>query len=318
VGPLLAASSMKHRLRTALAAPFALQYVSRPKPARVLHVFRDACNLIDGDGEILSVIADPDRMSPFSIAVVNPGWLNNFLEYAEADTQVYITPERIDFGSLQIEIESPAVWDSRPAWDRIRPALDSSDGLLNVVCDVLLEAMDRESLAVFVRERVELPSKSGSRWWEKAAQPIQVVLLGLESHDQDLLRKGSARLGGLGPGLTPSGDDFLAGVMHAVWALMPVETAEGLCDVVSDAACPGTSRFSAAYLKAAARGEAAANWQALLNALIGRDSHTLERAAHALIAYGHTSGKDALSGFVLGARHLLAREPGSRLSDPAE
>ena len=92
---------------------------------------------------------------------------------------------------------------------------------------------------------------------------------------------------GLGPGLTPSGDDYLAGMLVTLRLSGRAMQADGLWRWLAPRLEKRTSALSAAHLAAAAAGEA---HEALHAVLAGR----LE--LDALDAVGHTSGWDALAG----------------------
>ena len=94
---------------------------------------------------------------------------------------------------------------------------------------------------------------------------------------------------GLGPGLTPSGDDYLGGMLVALRLTGRAMQAEGLWRWLKPRLKTRTSAISAAHLAAAAAGE---GHEALHRVLAGE----LDLAA--LDAVGHTSGWDALAGAV--------------------
>jgi hypothetical protein len=97
------------------------------------------------------------------------------------------------------------------------------------------------------------------------------------------------RLLGAGPGLTPAGDDVLAGMLLGLRSFgMP---AEQLCSAVLAAVSGGTTELSAALLRCAARGEAVPQVNRLLLALSthgGRDP--VDAALADLVRVGHSSG----------------------------
>jgi hypothetical protein len=92
---------------------------------------------------------------------------------------------------------------------------------------------------------------------------------------------------GLGPGLTPSGDDYLGGMLVALRRTGRTMQAEGLWRWLQPRLRERTSAISAAHLTAAAAGE---GHEALHSVLDG------ELDLDALDAVGHTSGWDALAG----------------------
>jgi hypothetical protein len=94
---------------------------------------------------------------------------------------------------------------------------------------------------------------------------------------------------GLGPGLTPSGDDYLGGMLVALRVSGRSMQAEGLWRWLQPRLKARTSAISAAHLAAAAAGEA---HEALHEVLSG--SLDLDK----LDGVGHCSGWDALAGAV--------------------
>jgi hypothetical protein len=94
---------------------------------------------------------------------------------------------------------------------------------------------------------------------------------------------------GLGPGLTPSGDDYLGGMLVALRLTGRSMQAEGLWRWLQPRLKARTSAISAAHLAAAAAGEA----HEALHRVLGGDAD-LEK----LDGVGHCSGWDALAGAV--------------------
>jgi hypothetical protein len=110
-----------------------------------------------------------------------------------------------------------------------------------------------------------------------------------------------ARLLGRGPGLTPTGDDVLAGALVSLIAL-GAPAAGPLGAAVLAAAPDATTTVSAGLLRHAARGECVPQLFDLLTAVAdGRDpaGADLARAAGALLAVGHCSGAGLLHGVVV-------------------
>ena len=101
-----------------------------------------------------------------------------------------------------------------------------------------------------------------------------------------------ARLVGRGPGLTPSGDDALAGALLVAHAL---GTGTALADAVR-ARLGATTAVSAALLDAAADGYAARPVVTLVDAAVAGDPDGVRRALPAVLAIGHTSGADTVTG----------------------
>ena len=107
---------------------------------------------------------------------------------------------------------------------------------------------------------------------------------------------------GLGPGLTPSGDDLIGGMLIGLAGLGEFEQRDTIWRNVEPQLATATSPLSAAHLRAAALGFGSAALHDLLGDLLKGDTHRLARHLDALGAIGHSSGFDALAGVVVALR----------------
>lgn len=106
------------------------------------------------------------------------------------------------------------------------------------------------------------------------------------------------RLLGLGPGLTPSGDDYLGGTMIALRAFGCGQAVKRLFEIIGREAPRRTNRISAAHLAAAREGWGAAPLHDMLNRLIAKADAPLSSLICDVDRIGHTSGWDALTGIL--------------------
>jgi len=113
------------------------------------------------------------------------------------------------------------------------------------------------------------------------------------------------RLLGLGPGLTPSGDDFLGGVMLALVALGYRSLARPIEVHVLASARDRTNAISAAHLRCAARGEGSAAIHGLLAALCGQSMRSMSIWGRAVDQIGHSSGWDMVAGIEMTLRAVF-------------
>jgi hypothetical protein len=104
-------------------------------------------------------------------------------------------------------------------------------------------------------------------------------------------------IGGLGPGLTPAGDDTLAGILLVARA-MGGETVEN--GLVAVAKSVPTTSVASAFLDWAARGQSVEPVHELLAALADGDRPAADIHLAALGRIGHTSGADLAYGMALG------------------
>lgn len=125
-----------------------------------------------------------------------------------------------------------------------------------------------------------------------------------------------AGLIGLGPGLTPSGDDLLGGAFVALASLGRDRTRDVLWN-----ACrthlERTGEISAAHLRCAARGYAASALHDAIHAVMRGRADLVTPAIAALSRIGHSSGRDAFAGALIVLRataRLVPRREAQRRS----
>lgn len=110
------------------------------------------------------------------------------------------------------------------------------------------------------------------------------------------------RLAGLGPGLTPAGDDILVGAIYALRATRRADS--DLPQRLADVAAPRTTRRSGEWLRAAAAGQPLGVWNDLLRGLAAFDRPKIRSAHTRLRSQGHTSGPCAAWAFVEASARL--------------
>ncbi len=116
----------------------------------------------------------------------------------------------------------------------------------------------------------------------------------------------ASRLSGLGPGLTPAGDDFLGGYLAGRFAQSPGGSRdEALLALAARLApcCRQTGRVAGTFLACALRGSFSEHLAALAGALGAgcTDQKPLNQLGQEVLAFGASSGADALAGLIASA-----------------
>lgn len=122
------------------------------------------------------------------------------------------------------------------------------------------------------------------------------IQLGLQTNNSAQVAQGVEQLIGLGPGLTPLGDDLLVGMLGGLyWAALPVFRAEMVTAFRAGIKSKRTTQLSRLWLDHAVQGEFGEEWHQLGAALADGDEQQLP-ALERMAARGATSGLAALSG----------------------
>lgn len=104
---------------------------------------------------------------------------------------------------------------------------------------------------------------------------------------------------GLGPGLTPSGDDLIGGMMLALHRLGQVSVLRSLSSAVALVMDDRTNPISAAHLKAAMEGMGSETVHLVMDSILSNDRTSFPAALARIEKVGHTSGWDTLTGVVV-------------------
>lgn len=272
------------------------------QPARVLNAFDHACNLVSDSGQVLALVSAARGLTPCGL-VVESASLQPFAAVA-ADSPVSLSPGLLHIGLLTIDYSAAVLWDARPDWLALQAGLAAAPDCLDLLAALAADLAPAGSLL----ELFATPARPtlSPALLARARPAATDLVTGLAAGDWEQAEAGALRLAGLGGGLTPAGDDFALGVFLAAHAGLYGPAAAAHCAALAFTMLPRTTTLSAAYLQAAARGECASYWHAVLVALID-PSPDLPAAVKALVSVGHTSGADGLAGLV--ALHLLRTMP---------
>jgi hypothetical protein len=245
------------------------EWLANSTSARMLHVFDHACNLINERREVVSMVTREIGPGPFNLVVEGDV---RFAQDLSLASPVFTSARQLSLGDLEIHIFDAKLWDSRPDWNMLHNKRETLLRQISPLSEIELQV-----------SRLQCSSSLSS----------SIAMADIPS-----CRNAAAKLAGLGQGLTPSGDDFLMGAVYAAWIIHPHEIAECIVTEIAKVATPLTTSLSAAWLRAAAKGEAGILWHKFLAALISGNETAIDLQTSNILSIGATSGADALAGFI--------------------
>jgi hypothetical protein len=258
---------------------------------QVLAVFDEACNLVDAEGDVVALVTPRIGNGPLNIVV--DGAAGAF-SGTRPGAHVALQTDRLASAGLQVDLADATVWEPRPDWKTLRARRVAIASRLPLLRSLCLKHAPPASLVSLLgaHHAIDIPNQAVFSAAHRAASALRRGWAG----EPERLYKGTLGLAGLGGGLTPAGDDFLAGLMLWTWLAHP--TPEPICRVMVQTAAPRSTKLAAAFMRTSARGECSASWHKLLAAL--SEGHEAEIAATAseMLAHGATSGADNLAGFL--------------------
>lgn len=269
-----------------------IEWLNSTRSARVMHVFESVCNLINPEGKVLSIVTPQIGNGPMNLVIPEI----DFTKDMEAATSVNILDSVIAIGNTSISTEKSKPWQPIPDWPKLQKTPKLLRKYVVIIWKILSEEAPDESFALLSQNKFFKGNMQGNL--QRSAKSIQHnISIALITNNMSRLAKESSFLAGLGNGLTPAGDDYIMGMMHALWALLPSEETKEICADIATQSARRTTPLSASWLFAAANGEAGEMWHELFEAIATNKEEAMIDSTQKILSTGHTSGADALGGF---------------------
>ena len=263
---------------------------------KVLGRHAHAYNIELATSHVITLVDDTVGNGPLNI-VVND--LSPIRASGLRFEEVFLDKTHLQIGSIDISLIEAVLWDPRPDWRRLRKACEMSP----IHLDQALKFSRRHAAPGSMLDLLSpVPSGPSHNAFEQSLfDEFSKIIHGMQTGKQNSLRSGAAALSGLGSGLTPAGDDFLLGIMLFAW--LRRDSATRICRRLADAAGQQTTGLSASLLNQAALGHCSNDWHNLFESMSADDDALIDQSIAALVSCGHTSGSDALAGFIWAGHH---------------
>jgi len=264
---------------------------SRPR-GRVHSVFARTVNIEVEGGDLVTLACRSVDNAPDTVVIDVEGFGDSGIGRGD---RVDVAPGTLGVGSLRVCLDGVSSWSvALPSYPRDDARLRAN---LHWVRDRLRRTDHRSHLPGQGRSADPFADASRAALEARSAALCAALL----HADLDAARAGAATMVGLGPGLTPSGDDFLVGLFAILnVAKSPCHPMRALCGDVVAIARTSTNAISVAALANAARGRVRESIHALARELIDGAPGGLRPALDRVLAIGATSGSDIVAGLVSG------------------
>ena len=301
----------------------ALSIGSRVAPGgagRVRSVYRQACNVELDSGALLTLLCATLGNLPHGIRFTLPGPqdLRGWLRLGQA--VVHETSQlRIAQAGVTIELSGASHWSCELSACDVY-ATPVARAMLTALA-VLREHSGRGGFAPLVLNDADPGSPLARAMRRRLWSSLPLLDSARASLDAPLAAKALEQLAGLGPGLTPSGDDFIVGYLaasHSRCRLEPVlrPFLNGLTAPVAGVAA-ASNPISRQFILNALEGEFAEGLAAVVAAIAAHDQQRARAAAERLACLGHSSGCDSLLGLLFGLRSSLVLGSASSVAEGA-
>ena len=273
--------------------------------AAVHSVFQSAINLHPNDEDLLlTLFTSPEEDLPQGIRLDTPKDFSfegfqtgepaicrdNILHFKKTSLTVQLSNARrwkCDLPALKIDISNPPV---SAAWSIVWEVLNKQQRLSQ--SEIVAEELFRSNQTV--QNSVARKARAAMR---------DLLRLTWEHNLTDISAVNS--LIGLGPGLTPSGDDLLVGYLAGLWCAVQdsderVRLISSLGETITHLSSK-TNDISRTYLYHAVQGQVSSRLANLAEAISRWENpERLIKIAETAMKVGHTSGMDTVTGLLIG------------------
>ena len=288
---------------------------------KVHSIFKSVINILSEDGRFIALVINNKPMSPNSIR------LSENMDFTRLDIKI---GSKVSFKKYYLSISNMNIYykDSQ-VWDESIKLVDSKDTYeniklkLDIIKQFILDKGNRKgifSLMKYISSDLsqfeDSTLENGSHMFIK--DRFISFINAFRNYELNIINSYSKKIIGFGPGLTPSMDDFISGLMISniyIYDFLAINIEKAYRinqEIISDIE-NRTTRVSEEMLKQSSLGETNEDIRDLMVAIIGNNhKEELEHLMEKVIDYGHSSGTDILCGIYAGIYILIKAYKGSQ------
>ena len=207
---------------------------------------------------------------------------------------------RFDSASLTIYLREASIWEAQ------LPYIDTTKPSTKQACSMIWQALNRQQRLKqtdLVADDL-LHTHRGSLLTRKLSQPVLDLIAATKIFDAATSTDAAQKMIGLGPGVTPTGDDILLGYLAGLWSTAG-EDKENLAFIERSGKAVSqltaqTNEISRTYLYHAIHGQFSSSLINLLDAIDHGDEKQILIATKDALRVGHSSGMDSVTGLLIG------------------
>lgn len=281
-------------------------------------IFNHSLNIISNDDNLIINIQEGiELLTPFSIGIES--------SISRLTSQIDLTPGANVKFCEQISIigkkgKLTLLYEKAPSWE---PGLKPRDYIpddnhllnqLNLMKRTIMEFHQEEGfkpIAMLINEKgISIPKGIElNSLCKMAYEPIRKLYVSLKTFDSNKFINSFNELTGLGIGLTPSGDDFLSGVIGPLLLASPRHAMfiYNHADNIMKMAEKNTSRLSREFIKYSLERKFSIPLSRLYSGLFDRNisPETIYPDIKKVVCIGETSGVDTIAGIMTGLSILI-------------
>lgn len=288
--------------------------VNKDRKAEIHSIFKSTVNILSEDGKFIPIVINDKPMSPFSIKL---GIITDFKEMdIQIGEKIILTKDYLKGEQITIFYADSAIWEDSINLIQNTVTLENIKLKLSIIKDYIKEKGNKDGIFKLMQfipydlyEGKEDDLDSSQLFIKDRF--IKFVKA-FTNDDIEEINSLSKKIIGFGPGLTPSMDDFLSGMMISKLYIshclkFNIERAYKINHQIVNDIENKTTRVSEEMLKQSSIGETNEDIRNLMINVISTNNNGLRDLLDRVIQFGHSSGTDILCGIYIGSCILMQR-----------
>lgn len=286
----------------------------KERKGEIHSIFKSTINIISEDGKFIPIVINSKPISPNSIKIDR---VLDFKKYkVEIGEKIIFTKNYLKGENITIFYDHAEIWDNSINLVYNCDSLENVKLKLNIIKEYVRERGNKDGIFHLMQfipfdlyeKKNHILDSSQLFIKERFERFIEIFT----NNNLEQISNLSKKIIGFGPGLTPSMDDFLSGLMISNlyishYLKFNIEQVYKINHQIVNDIENKTTRVSEEMLKQSSIGESNEDLKNLMISIISTANNELEDILERVINFGHSSGTDILCGIYIGSCILIER-----------
>lgn len=264
--------------------------------ATIKHLFDSSLNLLlEHEDRLITILSSAHYELPQGIRLATKIPLQSLAVGLRAASRGGVL--RFDYSPLTIDLRGTPIWDGR-----LSLVTGNIERAWLITWKTLNEGQRLKQSELIARDLFQ--SNRGPPLTRKLSQPVYKLITAAKNMDAYASTSAANEMIGLGPGITPSGDDILIGFLAGLYSMAGHR--KGAPDFIHAfgntllRVSKETNDISRTYIRHAVKGEFSSSMSALIKVINNGDEGRLITVTKDVMGVGHSSGMDSITGLLIG------------------
>lgn len=285
---------------------------TKQRMGKIHSIFESTVNLLSEDNKFIPIVIHNKPMSPFSIRLERN--LNLKRLGLSIGQEFIIDKQGLKSGNLIIDFKDIILWDNKICLNFKKDSLENIIAKVYRIKNYIIEKGNKDGIYELMQFiPFDLYKETGhiidsnEKFIEDRFKKFVNAFI---NNHEDIIEEYSKKIIGFGPGLTPSMDDFLTGLMYSSlyfthYFNLDINRIYKINSHIVHNIENKTTRVSEEMLKQASIGQVNEDLRKLIISILSENNSNLEVLLGRVIDFGHSSGTDILCGVYIGSKIVI-------------